>query len=58
MESDWEDSRTRWVDAALKGVGTKGGAAIVGPCIDHLRPHVANLLGAETSLAHLKEPTA
>jgi TetR/AcrR family transcriptional repressor of nem operon len=35
----------------------QGGAAIVAQCIDHLRQHVANLLGATVGLAMSEEPT-
>lgn len=52
------DSWTNVLDAAPKVIRTKGGAVIVGHCIDHLRQHVANLLGAELPLAHFKESSA
>lgn len=35
----------------------QGSAAIVAQCIDHLRKHVANLLGPDLGLASFKEPT-
>lgn len=52
------DSWTHVLDAALKAIRPKGGAVIVGHCIDLLRQHVANLPGAELPLAHFKESSA
>ena len=35
----------------------RGSVADLAQCIDHLRQHVANLLGSKPGLANSKEPT-
>ncbi len=50
-----------FTQAALQGAfilaKAQGSAGIVAQCIDHLRQHVANLLGADARPALSKEPT-